>query len=137
MNLYKDSIKKKKHQQQQQQKNSVCTSTGKHFLSKHRTIKMSALIIKIETFHGFVIVLKAEQNLKWFSPFYAPDLFQLCLLFQYRNVAILFNYKVASGLNEQHGNLFKSLITGDKCEKIFKKYKMEFRRCHCGLTLRL
>ena len=67
--------KKKKRQQQQQQKNSVCTSTEKHFLSIHRTIKMLALITKIETFHGFVIVLKAEQNLKRFSPFYAPDLF--------------------------------------------------------------
>ena len=77
LNLYKDSIKKnqKKNQQQQQQKNSVCTSAGKHFLSKHRTIKMLALIIKIETFHWFVIVLKAEQKLKRFSPFYAPDLF--------------------------------------------------------------
>ena len=71
----KIQLKKKKHQQQQQQKNSVCTSTGKHFLSKHRTIKMLALIIKIETFHWFVIVLKAEQKLKRFSPFYAPNLF--------------------------------------------------------------
>ena len=69
---------------------------------------MLALFMKIETFHGFVIVLKAEQNLKRFSPFYAPDLFQLCLLFPCRNVAILFNYEVASGLNEQHENLFKS-----------------------------
>ena len=44
-------------------------STGKHFLSKHRTITMLALFIKIETFHGFVIVLKAEQNLKRFPHF--------------------------------------------------------------------
>ena len=118
MNLCKDSIKKnKKQQQQQQQKNSVCMSTGKHFLSKHRTITILALFIETETFHGFVIVLKAEQNLKRFSPLYARDLLWLCLLFQYRNVAILFNYKVASGLNEQHGYLFKSSITGDKCEK--------------------
>ena len=50
-------------------------SAGKHFLSKHRTITMLALFIKIETFHGFVIVLKAEQNLKRFSPFYEPELF--------------------------------------------------------------
>ena len=83
-------------------------STGKHFLSKHRTITMLVLFIKIETFHGFVIALKAEQNLKRFFPFYTPDLFSLCLLFQCRNVAILFNYKVASGLNEQHGKLFKT-----------------------------
>ena len=112
MNPYKDSIKKTKQnktqQQLQQQKNSVCMSTGKHFLRKHHTITMLGLFIKIETFHGLVIVLKAEQNLKRFSPFYAQDFFQRCLLFQYRNVAILFNYKVASGLNEQHGNLFKS-----------------------------
>ena len=46
-------------------------STGKHFHSKHKTTTMLAFFIKIETSHGFVVVLKAETSLKRFSQFYA------------------------------------------------------------------
>ena len=37
-------------------------STGKHFHSKHQTITMLAFFIKIETSHGFVVVLKGRDE---------------------------------------------------------------------------
>ena len=59
---------------------------------------MLAFFIKIETSHGFVIVLNAEKSLKRFFQFYAIYFIAVsstqCLSF-----AILFNYKVDSGLN--------------------------------------
>ena len=60
---------------------------------------MLAFFIKIETSHGFVIVLKAEKSLKRFSQFYA--IYFSCVVYPVPEFCYfnLFNYKVDSGLN--------------------------------------